>query len=54
VGAGLSHPQHFEVASALLCVIIIGLMDAIAKCAIISSQPTNRRSEEPFPGRHHQ
>jgi hypothetical protein len=29
-------------------------MDAIAKCAIISSQPTNRRSEEPFPGRHHQ
>src|SRR5882724_11966046 len=31
VGAGLSHPQHFEVASALLRVTIIKLMDAMAQ-----------------------
>jgi hypothetical protein len=29
-------------------------LDAIAKCATISSQPANRRSKQSFPGPHHQ
>jgi hypothetical protein len=38
----------------MLCVTIIKLMDAIAKCATISSQPANRRSKQSLPGPHHQ
>ena len=32
----------------MLCVTIIKLMDAMAKCATISSQPANRRYNNPF------
>jgi len=33
----------------MLCVTIIKLMDTMAKCATISSQPANRRYKQSFP-----
>jgi len=38
----------------MLCVTIIKLIDAMAKCATISSQPANRRSKQSSPGPHYQ
>lgn len=35
----------------MLCVTIIKLMDAIAKCATIYSQPANRGYKQSFPAR---
>jgi hypothetical protein len=35
----------------MLCVTIIKLMDAMAKCATISSQRANRRYKQSFPAR---
>jgi hypothetical protein len=45
-----SYPQHLEVASALLRITIIKLMDAMAQCATISSRPTGA-AKNPFPAR---
>jgi hypothetical protein len=50
VGAGLSHPQHFEVASALLRVTIIKLMDAMAQMQH-HFQPAGRTSAPQDPSR---
>src|ERR1700687_1741707 len=55
VGAGLSYPQHFEVASALLCLTILQAATRKCRCKTahlftVASRPAGA-SQNPFPTR---